>query len=138
MRYAFCYRKKYSSMKGRDDMFSVKKNHILGTALPLNLYNKLVHIAGEKNMSLSEVVLLSVAMQLPHTDIKLPESEKTPKLKKVVTVRASSGLEQMVNNAAKELGCSKSKYIAKLVFINSHRKSICIITLCPRKCFCNL
>ncbi len=93
-------------------MFSVKKNHILGTALPLNLYNKLVHIAGEKNMSLSEVVLLSVAMQLPHTDIKLPESEKTPELKKVVTVRASSGLEQMVNNAAKELGCSKSRYIS--------------------------
>ena len=112
MRYVFYYRKKYYSMKGRDDMFSVKKNHILGAALPLNLYNKLVHIAGEKNMSLSEVVLLSVAMQLPHTDIKLPESEKTPELKKVVTVRASSGLEQMVNNAAKELGCSKSRYIS--------------------------
>ena len=93
-------------------MFSVKKNHILGAALPLNLYNKLVYIAGEKNMSLSEVVLLSVAMQLPRTDIKLPEVEKTPELKKVVTVRSSSGLEKMVNNAAKELGCSKRRYIA--------------------------
>lgn len=93
-------------------MFSVKKNHILGTALPLNLYNKLVHIAGEKNMSLSEVVLLSIAMQLPRADIKLPEVEKTSEQKKVVTVRASSGLEQMVNNAAKELGCSKSRYIS--------------------------
>ena len=93
-------------------MFSVKKNHILGTALSLNLYNKLVYIAGEKNMSLSEVVLLSVAMQLPRTNIKLPEVEKTPEQKKVVTVRASSGLEQMVNNAAKELGCSKSRYIS--------------------------
>ena len=93
-------------------MFSVKKNHILGTALSLNLYNKLVYIAGEKKMSISEVLLLSVAMQLSRTGVEIPKAEKTSEQKKVVTVRASSGLEQMVNNAAKELGCSKSKYIA--------------------------
>ena len=93
-------------------MFSVKKNHILGTALSLNLYNKLVYIAGEKKMSISEVLLLSVAMQLSRTGVEIPKAEKTSEQKKVVTATASSGLEQMVNNAAKELGCSKSKYIA--------------------------
>jgi len=99
-------------MKGVIRMFSVKKDHILGTALPLNLYNKLVYIAGEKNMSISEVVLFSVAMQLPRTDVEIPKAEKTSEQKKVVTVRTSEGLTKMVDKAAKELGCSKSRYIA--------------------------
>ena len=93
-------------------MFSVKKNHILGAALPLNLYNKLVYIAGEKNMSLSEIVLLSGAMQLSRTGVEIPNAEKTPEQKKVVTVRSSEGLTKMVDKAAKEHSCSKSRYIA--------------------------
>ena len=93
-------------------MFSVKKNHILGTALSLNLYNKLVYIAGEKKMSISEVLLLSVAMQLSRTGVEIPKVEKTSEQKKVVTVRTSEGLTKMVDKAAKELGCSKSRYIS--------------------------
>ena len=93
-------------------MFSVKKDHILGTALSINLYNKLVYIAGEKNMSLSEVILLSVAMQLTRSNIQLPEVEKTSGQQKIVTARTSAGLAQMVDKAAKELGCSKSRYIS--------------------------
>ena len=93
-------------------MFSVKKNHILGTALSLNLYNKLVYIAGEKKMSISEVLLLSVAMQLSRTGVEIPRAEKTSEQKKVVTVRTSEGLTKMVDKAAKELGCSKSRYIS--------------------------
>ena len=92
-------------------MFSVKKNHILGTALSLNLYNKLVYIAGEKKMSISEVLLLSVAMQLSRPGVEIPKVEKTSEQKKVVTVRTSEGLTKMVDKAAKELGCSKSRYI---------------------------
>jgi len=93
-------------------MFSVKKDHILGTGLSLILYNSLVYIAGEKKMSISEVVLLSVAMQLSRTGVEIPKAEKTSEQKKIITVRTSEGLTKMVDKAAKELDCSKSRYIS--------------------------
>ena len=93
-------------------MFSIKKDHVLGSALPLNLYNKLVYTAGEKNMSLSEIILLSVAMQLSNSNVDIPKAEKTSEQKKIVTVRVSAGLVKLVDKVAKEHECSKSRYIS--------------------------
>lgn len=112
MCHVFRYRKKYYSMKDVIRMFSVKKDHILGTALSLNLYNKLVYIAGEKKISISEMIMLSVAMQLSRPGVEIQKKDKTPEQKKVITARVSEGLAKMVDDAAKELGCSKSRYIS--------------------------
>ena len=55
---------------------------------------------------------MSVAMQLSRTGVEIPKAEKTSEQKKIITVRTSEGLTKMVDKAAKELDCSKSRYIS--------------------------
>ena len=98
-------------MKGSDYMLGIRKTRVLATALSTNMYNKLVYITGEKKISISEMVIMSIAMQLTNPDVKVEKTERTPEHKKIITVRVSEGLSSMVEKAAKELGCSKSRYI---------------------------
>ena len=98
-------------MKGSDFMLGIRKTRVLATALSANMYNKLVYITGEKKISISEMVIMSIAMQLTNPDVKVEKTERTPEHKKIITVRVSEGLSSMVEKAAKELGCSKSRYI---------------------------
>lgn len=92
-------------------MLGIRKTRVLATALSNNLYNKLVYITGEKKISISEMVIMSVAMQLICSDVKIEKTERTPDRKKIITVRVSEGLSKMVEKAAKDIGCSKSRYI---------------------------
>jgi len=96
-------------------MISVRKTNILATALSPSVYDKLISVTKEKNISISEMVLLSVAMQLNRRKFKVKKHTRTSEHKKIITVRISEGLLDLVDKVVKEHGCSRSRFIADAV-----------------------
>ena len=96
-------------------MISVRKTNILATALSPSVYDKLISVTKEKNISISEMVLLSVAMQLNRRKFNVKKRTRTPEHKKIITVRVSEGLSDLVDKVVKEHGCSRSRFIADAV-----------------------
>lgn len=93
-------------------MITIRKSNMLATALLPSLYDKLISVSKEKGFSISELVLISVAMQLNRKNYKLKKIGRTSEKKKIITVRVSEGLSYLVDKAAKEYGCSRSKFIS--------------------------
>ena len=83
-------------------MISVRKTNILATALSPSVYDKLISVTKEKNISISEMVLLSVAMQLNRRKFNVKKRTRTPEHKKIITVRVSEGLSDLVDKVVKE------------------------------------
>ena len=96
-------------------MLSIRKTNMLATALSPSIYDKLISVSKEKGISISEMVLISVAMQLNRKNYKFKKIVRTSENKKIVTVRASEGLSYLVDKAAKEYGCSRSKFISSAI-----------------------
>ena len=96
-------------------MLSVRKTNMLATALSQSVYDKLISVTKEKNMSISEMVLLSVAMQLNRKKYQIKKKTRTSERKKNITVRVSEGLLDLVDKVVKEHGCSRSRFIADAV-----------------------
>ena len=96
-------------------MLSIRKTNMLATALSPSIYDKLISVSKEKGISISEMVLISVAMQLNRKNYKFKKIVRTSENKKIVTVRASEGLSYLVDKAAKEYGCSRSKFISTAI-----------------------
>ena len=51
-------------------MLSIRKTNMLATALSPSIYDKLISVSKEKGISISEMVLISVAMQLNRKNYK--------------------------------------------------------------------
>ena len=83
-------------------MLSIRKTNMLATALSPSIYDKLISVSKEKGFSLSEFVLMSVAMQLNRKNYKFRKFGRTSEKKKIITVRVSEGLSYLVDKAAKE------------------------------------
>lgn len=96
-------------------MINVRKTNMLATALSPSIYGKLISVTTEKNISISEMVLLSVAMQLNRRKFNVKKSTRTSEHKKIITVRVSEGLSDLVDKVVKEHGCSRSRFIADAV-----------------------
>lgn len=96
-------------------MLSIRKTNMLATALLPSIYDKLISVSKEKGFSLSEFVLMSVAMQLNRKNYRFKKIERTPEKKKIITVRVSEGLSCLVDKTANEYGCSRSKFISTAI-----------------------
>jgi uncharacterized protein (DUF1778 family) len=96
-------------------MLNIRKTNMLATALSPSIYDKLISVSKEKGFSLSEFVLMSVAMQLNRKNYKFKKIGRTSEKKKIITVRVSEGLSYLVDKAAKEYGCSRSKFISTAI-----------------------
>lgn len=92
-------------------MLCVKKTNMIATAISQEFYDYLITVAKEKNISLSELIIMAVSMQFNRQNIEIKNSVKTAEHKKIITARVSEGLFDMVNKAAKKCGCSKSKFL---------------------------
>ena len=92
-------------------MLCVKKTIMSATAISQEFYNNLITIAKEKNISLSELIIMAVSMQLNRQNIEIKKNKRTSDNKKIITVRVSEGLFDIVDNISKKYSCSRSRFV---------------------------
>ena len=95
-------------------MLRVKKIERLAFALPEQEYNALVGITRSKKITISEFVILQLSTAM-HSSNFNADAERTSGKKKVVTVRVSEGMLDLVSEFATKYKCSRNALLISAI-----------------------
>lgn len=95
-------------------MLRVKKIERLAFALSEQEYNALVDITRSKKITISEFVILQLSTAM-HSSNFNADAERTSGKKKVVTVRVSEGMLDLVSEFAAKHNCSRNALLISAI-----------------------